>query len=88
MAKKKPKKKPKPLEPPVSTGMFSQEALTRLVERTVPAERTNAIIGTVDKDGVALVVKMQKGDRWTVEAAFRRDWGGDLSAGAKVMYSW
>lgn len=78
---------------PSKTGIFSQKELSRLVEETVPAERNgvpvqNAIVGTVDADGVAMVVHMRKGDHWTVEMAIKRDWSGDIKSGAKVVYSW
>lgn len=84
---------PKTINAAGTSSMFSQQELARLVQDTVPAERDgvpvrNAIVATVDKDGAALVVKMQKGEHWTVEMAVRRDWSGDVSSGAKVMYSW
>lgn len=68
--------------------MFSQKEIAKLVEETVPPDRTNAIVGTVDADGVAVVLKMQKGEHWTVEMAVKREWGGDIKSGAKVVYSW
>lgn len=78
---------------PKTVGIFSGPELSRLVEQTVPVERDgkpvkNAIVGTVDKDGVAMVVKMRKGEHWTVEMAVKREWGGDVKSGARVVYSW
>lgn len=73
---------------PANAGIFSQHEIARLVAETVPADRTNAVVGTVDAEGMAVVVKVVKGEHWTVEAAFRRDWGGDMTAGAKVVWSW
>ena len=68
--------------------IFSQQALSKLVADTVPETRGNAIVGTVDKDGVSVVVVMSKDVHWTIEGVIRRDWGGDISTGAKVIYSW
>lgn len=89
----KPLPSPPAAPPPPRGGMFSQQELSRLVEQTVPPERngvpvTNAIVGVVDSEGVALVVQMKKGEHWTVEMAVKRDWGGDVKSGAKVMWSW
>ena len=69
--------------------LFSSKDLARLVEQTVPPDRTNAIVGTVDSDGAAIVVKLAKpGSKWMLEMAVRREWGGDLTSGAKVVWSW
>lgn len=70
------------------TGLFNAKELAKLVEQVVPEDRTNAVVGTVDVDGIAVVVKMTKGTHWTVEGAFKRDWGGDVTTGAKCIYSW
>jgi hypothetical protein len=74
--------------PKFREGMFSRQEIARLVEDTVPPDRTNAVVGTVDRNGLAVVLKMTKGEHWTIEAAFTRDWAGDTKAGAAVIYSW
>ncbi len=67
---------------------FSQKALSKLVAETVPPDRGNAVVGTVDENGIAVVVHMTKGEHWAVEGTFARDWGGNMSTGAKVIFSW
>jgi hypothetical protein len=78
--------------PPAVTGpkigIFSSAELARVVAETVPADRTHAIVGSIDKDGAAIVVKMQLKEHWEVQAAYKRDWAGDATLGAKVVWSW
>jgi hypothetical protein len=71
-----------------AAGMFSQAELAKVVAKTVPPNRTHAVVGTVDEDGMAVVVKMTLRERWEVSAAYRRDWAGDQQTGVKVIYSW
>ncbi len=68
--------------------MFSQTELAKLVADTVPADREHAVVLDVDLTGAALTVKMRKDEHWEVDAVFRRDWGGDTNAEARVIYSW
>lgn len=69
-------------------GIFSAAELAKVVAETVPPDRTHAVVGSIDADGVAVVVKMQLKEQWEVQAAYRREWGGDAQLGARVVWSW
>lgn len=68
--------------------MFSNSELAKLVKDTVPDDRSHAVVLDVNKDGLAVTVKMVKTKHWEVEGAFTRSWNGDTAGGAKVIYSW
>lgn len=68
--------------------MFSPTELAALVEQTVPADRSHAVVLDVDLTGAAVTVKMRKDEHWEVDGVFRRDWNGGTDAEARVIYSW
>lgn len=72
--------------------IFSDAALKKLVADTLPAlppGRTNAVVGTVDSEGVKIVAGVKLRDGLVeVSGAYAHDWDGDDSAGAKVLLSW
>jgi hypothetical protein len=74
-------------------NIFSPEQLDKVIKETIPAElpanHTNAIVGTVDKDGAKVAAHFAfKEDRWILEGAYQHDWHGDDRAGGRVIYSW
>lgn len=78
----------------MATTLFGPAQLKAIVQQgildSVPAGKTNAIIGTVDNRGVQILVSVKLGDqdRWLVTGAARHDWQGDTQAGAAVVYAW
>jgi hypothetical protein len=68
--------------------MFSPQELAKIVQQTVPADRTKAIVLDVDANGLAVVVQLVKDKNWEIQAVYTRDWAGDQNAGARVIYSW
>jgi hypothetical protein len=74
----------------VNTGIFSEEALSDLVERTVPKDRTFALVLSVDEDNFVVAVEMKKDTKigeWKASAGYTRDWSGDNKVGAKIVWS-
>ena len=78
---------------PEATTFFSQAQLARIVQETLPPvsdDHTIAVVGTVDNDGAQVVANFTRrtgtGD-WTLQAAYRHDWAGDVRIGAHVMWS-
>ena len=68
--------------------MFSQKELAKVLNDTLPDDRTNAVVGVVDTDGLAVVIRMHKDEHWEIDGVFKRDWTGEIGAQAKVIYSW
>ena len=76
----------------VTTTLFAPAQLAVLVTETLPAlpeGHTSAIVAGVDQQGVRVVARFKlKDDHWTVTAAARRTWTGDVEGGAQVLLSW
>jgi len=73
-------------------SIFSQEALSKVVASTLPADPRDGervVVGTVDDKGAQIVASFKyKEIRWEVSAAARHEWTGDTSVGAKVLLRW
>ena len=75
----------------MAPGIFSQEALSKIVQSTLPAdprEGEKVIVGTLDQDGAQVVASFKFKKQWEFQAAARHDWTGDSSVGAKVLLRW
>lgn len=78
----------------MATTLFGPSQLKAIVQQgicdAVPAWKTNAIVGTVDKTGAQVLVSCKLGDqeRWIITGAVHHDWSGDTQAGAAVVYAW
>jgi len=75
--------------------IFSPEQLDVLVKNTLPEDARpgeKIIVGTVDQEGVQVVVGFRKGfgasGSWDLEAAARHEWDGSNSVGAKILLRW
>ena len=75
--------------------VFSNEQLAKLVNETIPAtlpaDHKNALVGTVDVNGVQVVVGMRRETThatWEITGAFQHTWTGDNRVGAKMVTSW
>lgn len=72
-------------------SIFSPTELARIVREAEvdPAKGKRAVVGTVDQGGAQVVASFKfRNDRWTLEAAARREWTGERTIGAKVMLQW
>lgn len=71
--------------------LFAPEQLKQIVADTlidVPKDHRVAVVGTFDRNGAAVVANFASVDgRWKLQAAYRHDWSGNDSIGAKVMFS-
>lgn len=56
----------------------------------IPAGHTDAIVGTVDQQGVQLLVTATFGAKghWKLSGIVRHDWTGNDSVATELMYSW
>jgi len=71
-------------------GLFSGAALAAIVQKTlaeVPADKTMAVVATVDTAGVNVSVAYRVKDRWRIGAAVTRDNTGGLTVGASVLFT-
>jgi hypothetical protein len=73
--------------------IFAPAQLAQIVSDLLPAlppGHTSAVIGGVDQDGVYVVArfKLTEGDHWSVTAAARKEWTGNVEVGATVLLSW
>lgn len=72
-------------------GIFSPEALAKVVSETLPADAKpgdKVVVGTVDQNGAQVVASFKLKDKWELQAAARHEWNGDNSVGAKVLLRW
>jgi hypothetical protein len=73
--------------------IFSQTQLQQAVAAIppdLPEGHSSAIVGTVDQTGAQVIVGFKKdalGGTWQAQGAFRHDWSGDNSVGARFIYS-
>ena len=78
----------------MSTSIFSPEQLDKLVNETLSetgVTSTNAVVGTVDKDGMQLTAAFsweQSRATWKLEGVVRHNWTGDNEVGAKLLLEW
>lgn len=74
------------------TTVFSPAQLKTIVDQTlplVPAGRTNAVVGTVDKTGAQVLVTFKsKDEKWLATGVARHEWTGENEVGASLIYSW
>jgi hypothetical protein len=75
--------------------VFSQAQLAKAVHDALatdlPDGHRSAIIGTVDSEGVQVVIGVQRtlaAGTFRTEFIARHDWTGDTEVGARVLYSW
>ena len=73
--------------------MFSPDQLADAVAHIptdLPEGHSSAIVGTVDLTGAQVLVGFRKDTAhgtWEAQGAFRHDWTGDSSLGARFIYS-
>jgi flagellar hook assembly protein FlgD len=76
--------------------MFSNDQLQKLVSETLPVVTSpeghqNALVGTVNDEGVQVVVALKRNTEhasWEVQGGYKHTWDGDNQAGAKVLVTW
>jgi hypothetical protein len=78
----------------VDLVVFEASRLDRIVgdiiPATVPAGHTNAIVGTLDGNGVKVgaVFTLGADQRWAFKGAYEHQWTGDNSEAGQVIFSW
>lgn len=74
--------------------IFSQDALARLVQESLPADAKpgeRIILGTVDDAGAQVVAGFHfhaTKAEWEVTGAARHDWTGANTVGTRVLLRW
>lgn len=75
----------------MSGGIFTREALDKLIADTLPADGEpgqKVLVGTVDQKGAKVAAQFTFEGGWQLEAAAHKDWHGDVGAGARVIKRW
>ncbi len=80
----------------MATGIFSPEALAKIVNDTIPAEQPGdthnfVLVGGVDQTGAQIVARFEKArGKWTLDAdaVWHHNWTGDNTVGAQVLMKW
>lgn len=74
--------------------IFDPAALRKIVDETIPAQlpagHTSALVGTVDTNGVQVVLSVKKdagSGILELDGVWKRTWTGQQSVGARLLYS-
>ena len=69
--------------------MFEPEELSKLIQYIVPPGHTEAIVGTVDKEGAQIVagLKLNESGSWELQGSFEHKWSGDNNGKVKILWS-
>lgn len=69
--------------------MFASEDLAKIVQHVIPSDKTNALVGTVDKNGAQLIWgwKLGVNNEWELQGTIEHTWAGDNDGQIKIIWS-
>ena len=78
----------------MSVLIFDPDSLNKVLNETVPAQlpdgHTAALVGTVDANGIQAVLSVKKAvgsSTLECDGVWQRDWSGQQTVGARVLWS-